>query len=300
VKRRLTLILPLLLVLTFVAAALTPSAARAADEKAKEMFNKGVTAQNEGKVDQAVLAYKAAIAADPAYVDPYLNLGAIYFERNQLDDAAKTFQTAAEKDPKSVDAYANLARVEMKAKRYVESETAFKSAIALDTKDAGLHRDLGRVYFEKGNFPEAIGELEKCNQLGGADTLTWYMIGKSYEKDGKKSEAIAALDKSNAIKANYRALYALGNLYLDQQKYDDAAKMFKSALKADPKGYYAAYNYAIAVETANQDNIDENIANWQDFIRIAKNNPKAKARVTEAIDHVKELQKAKATRASGN
>jgi tetratricopeptide (TPR) repeat protein len=300
VRRKFKLILPLLLALACLVSVLLSSSASAADEKAKEMFNKGVTSEKEGKVDDAILAYKGAITADPGFVDAYLNLGAIYFQKNQFDDAAKLFQTASEKDPKSVDAFANLARVEMKAKRYVEAETAFKAAIALNDKDASLHKELGRVYFEKGNFSEAVAELDKCNQLGSGDTATYYMIGKCYEKDGKKAEAIEALKKSNSLKENYRANFALGSIYLDQQNYLEAAKMFKAALKADPKGYFAAYNYASAMESANQDAIDQNITNWQEFIRIAKNNPKAKDRVAEAQDHVKQLQQSKSAKASGN
>ena len=103
---------------------------------------------------------------------------------------------------------------------------------------------------------------------------TYYMLGKSYEKTSKPTDAITAYQKSNSIKDNYRANYGLGIIYLNQENFNEAAKAFKAALKAEPKGYLAAYNYAIAVESQNKDAIDQNIANWQEFIRLAKNNPK--------------------------
>ncbi len=294
------IILPCLLALACLAATLAPSPAFAANDKAKEFFNQGVTAEKAGKVDEAIVAYKGAITADASYTEAYMNLGALYFQKNQLDDAAKTFQSATEKDPKNVDAFANLGRVQYKMKKYVEAEAAFKTATSLNPSDAGLHKELAKVYFDKASYPEAITELDACHKAGGGDTLTYYMLGKSYEKESKATEAIAAYQKSNSMKDNYRANYGLGIIYLNQENFTEAAKAFKAALKAEPKGYLAAYNYAIAVESQNKDAIDQNIANWQEFIRLAKNNPKAKNDVAIAEAHVKDLKDSKAAKGSGN
>ncbi|MEW5994750.1 MAG: tetratricopeptide repeat protein, partial [Candidatus Zixiibacteriota bacterium] len=66
----------------------TPGAVQASDtEKAKEHYNMGVTAMQEGNTDEAIMAYRAAIAADPDYVDAYINLGAIHFEQGDYDEA---------------------------------------------------------------------------------------------------------------------------------------------------------------------------------------------------------------------
>ena len=65
-------------------------------------------------------------------------------------------------------------------------------------------------------------------------------------------------------------------------------------MKASPKKYQAAYNYAIAVESQDPQNYDANIANWDKFISVAKKNPKAKAQVATAQNHVKKLKDAKA------
>jgi hypothetical protein len=64
-------------------------------------------------------------------------------------------------------------------------------------------------------------------------------------------------------------------------------------MKIDSKKYLAAYNYAIAVETDNPDDITANIAAWDGFVRVAKSNPKAKTQIAEAQSHIKELKELK-------
>jgi superkiller protein 3 len=267
----------------------------AASDKAKEFFNQGVTASKAGKTDDAIAAYKQAIDADASYFDAYMNLGALQFQKGLYDDALKSFRSASEKDPKSVDALVNIAQVEYKKRAYIESEAAYKSAISLEPTNAKLQRALANVYFSRGGWNELAQTAEKLHQMNSADDTTWYWLGKALEKQDKTPDAIAAYEKSIAMKAkNYRANFAIGQIYLQQEKFEQAAKYFKAAMTADPKGYRAAYNYAVAMETLKQDAIAANIANWQDFVRIARNIPQAKNDVAIAQSHIKDLQDAKA------
>jgi hypothetical protein len=61
-------------------------------------------------------------------------------------------------------------------------------------------------------------------------------------------------------------------------------------MQAEPGKFQASQNYAVAVESADPDAIDANIANWNSFIKLARSNPKARDKVAEAEDHVKQLQ----------
>ncbi len=270
------------------------SSTMAASDKAKELYNEGLKAQKAGNIDAAILSYKAAIEEDNTYVDPYINLGAIYFEKKEYDSALEMFKKATERDKTSVEAFANLGRVEYKLKHFVEAIDAFKTAIANDGKDASLYKDLAKVYFKKGNYSELVNTIEKCHELGGGDYLTYYMLGKGYYKTGEKQQAIAAYKKSIEKKSNYAsAHFALGQIYLSQEKYKSAAKQFNAALKADPKNYRAAYNYAIAVQSQDPEAYDTNIAAWNKFLKVAKKNPKAKKYVSQATETIKQLKDAK-------
>jgi len=270
-----------------------PSSFSADTEKAKEHYNEGIKAKQDGDIESAISAYEAAIKADPDYIDSYINLGAIYFETKEYEKALTMFKKATEKDEKNVTAFANLGRVQYSLQRWVEAETAFKTAISLDGKNFELYRELGKVYYKKRDFPKVIETIVKCHELGGEDDNTYFMLGKGYQNQEKIKEAISAFKKSLELKDSYKAHSALGGIYLGQGKFLSAANEFKAALKANPKGHRAAYNYAIAIQSQNPESYDVNIKAWQDYIKLAKNNPKAKNQVAEAQRVIKDLKEAK-------
>jgi len=268
--------------------------------QAKKLYNDGIKAMQDGKPDLAIIAYKGALTNDPDYVDAYLNLGAIYFEQKSYDDALEMFRTAVDKDDQNVDAWANIGRVESVLKRTVEAQSAFESALKIDPNNGQLLKELGKVLYSRSQFADAVDRLTKSHEAGAGDHVSYYMLGKAYQKQDQIDNAIAALKKSIEIKTEYYNSHStLGSIYLSQEKYRSAATEFKAALKAAPKrGYRAAYNYAVAIESADQDNIDANIANWKAYVKIAKNIPKAKDAVEIARQHIKELEDRKAALAS--
>jgi len=111
--------------------------------KAKEFFNAGVKANQEGKIEAAILSYKGAIGEDPSYVDPYINLGAIYFGQKDYENAKDMFSKATEADATNAEAFANLGKVSYKLNLLVEAEAAFNSALGISAGNADYLMQLG-------------------------------------------------------------------------------------------------------------------------------------------------------------
>ncbi len=262
-------------------------------EKAKEHYNSGIQEAQAGNTDAAIVAYKAAIATDADYVDAYINLGAIYFQQKDYQKALETYSAATEKAPQNSAALTNLGRVQLKLKKYEEAETSFKTVIEIDSTNTDLYKELGKTYFYKKDYAKLIETLTKYHNKGGGDHLSHYMLGKGYQKTDKPTNAVAGFKKSIELKSDYyNSHFALGQVYLGQEKFKSAASAFKAALKANPKKYLASYNYAVAVESSNPENYTRSIQVWEDFIKLAKKNPKAKTSVANAQQHVKELMEA--------
>lgn len=270
--------------------------------KAREMYNEGIKSSQEGDLDAAILSYQGAIKFDPNYADAHLNLGAIYFERKQYELALEQFEKAVEIDPNNADALANLGRVEYVLRRYDASAAALQKAIDLKPADFDLYKELGKTYYRQNDHAKVIEVLEAGHQkTGGGDWLTHYMVGKAYQKTSRDAQAIESMKKSIAAENNYNAQFALGQIYMSQEKYQSAAGAFKAALNADKSKYLASYNYASAMEFSNPEAYSDNIANWEAFVRLAKNNPKARTQVNQAQEHIKELREAlRAVELQGN
>ena len=264
------------------------------ENRAKELYNEGVKAMQEGKPQEAIMAYKGVVEMMPEYVDAHLNLGVIYFQQKQYDLALEEFMQVTQLDPQSAEGFANVGRV-----RYATNdglaEDAFKTAISLDPNDAGLKLELAKAIYSKGKSraADAAAALQAAHAAGAQDELSLYMLGKSYYNMGQKDKAVEQYKQSIAVKDNYNSRSALGSIYLQQEKFKQAATEFKQAMKLAPSRYYASYNYAIAVESSDPENYDVNIANWEAFVKTAKSNPSAKDRVTEAREHITALKESK-------
>jgi len=166
--------------------------------------------------------------------------------------------------------------------------------LALDPENGPILKELGKVQYKRSDFDGAIATFEKCHGLNAGADISHLYLGKSYTKKGQTSNAIGALGKSIEHKPkNYSAHFALGSIYQEQQKYSKAATEFKAALSANPKkGFRASFNYAVVVEQNDPENYTQNIANWEAFVKLGKNNPKAKKDVAIAVDHIKDLKEA--------
>lgn len=268
-------------------------AAFGATEKAKENYNKGIEYKKAGNLDAAVIVFTAARSEDPEYIDAWIQLGACYYGLKEYQKALESFTKATEKAPQNSEAFANLGRVQMKLKKYEKAQAALQTAVSLAPDDAAVQKELCKAFYYGGDYQKTIDAAAKLHEAGGGDHISWFMIGKGYQKTNRSAKAIPALKKSIKFKADYyNAHSALGSIYLSQGKYKSAASSFKAALKAKPTAYLASYNYAVAVESGDSKEYATNIKVWEGFIKMAKKNPKAKSRVAEAQQHVKELKDA--------
>lgn len=286
-KRTLALIIVVLLSLVMVGTAFGDA------EKAKEHYNTGIQNKQADKIDAAVLAFKAAIVEDAEYADAYVQLGAIYYSQKDFQKALESFVTATEKAPTNAEAFANLGRVQMKLKKWEKAQATLQTAVSLAPDDEAAQLELCKAFYYGGDYQKSIDAAAKLHKAGGGDHISWFMVGKGYQKTNRSAKAIPALKKSIEIKSSYyNAHSALGSIYLGQGKYKSAATSFKAALKAKPTAYLASYNYAVAVESGDSEDYATNIKVWESFIKMARKNPKAKKRVAEAQQHVKELKDA--------
>jgi len=55
-------------------------------------LDQGTALMAQGKVEQAIVEFQAAITLDPNSVEAHFRLGNVYFSQNRLDDAAGEFQ----------------------------------------------------------------------------------------------------------------------------------------------------------------------------------------------------------------
>ena len=134
-------------------------------------LNLGLEYYKEKRYDEAILQYKLAIEADPAYVNPYSSLGRLYLELGRYEEAIE---------------YIN--------KALVRKDGYFSQ---------GNHYDdllnLGGIYFRLKNYPEAIEYWKTAQEVLPSHPDSYFNLALAYEKQGLKKEADQARQISRKL-----------------------------------------------------------------------------------------------------
>jgi Tfp pilus assembly protein PilF len=175
--------------------------------KARKLFNQAVDDHLHGRLDQAIVGYKAAISVNPELATAHSNLGLAYNQKNNYASAIGEFHKALALNPKDAITYNGIGAA-LKAEKDLSGAVAnLETAVKYDPKLAVAHYNLGTVY-------EALGELDKAIN--------------SYES--------ALRADSHMGEAHYR----VGLILQKRKRFAEAKERFQSAIKIDASSGYSA------------------------------------------------------------
>jgi Tfp pilus assembly protein PilF len=114
----------------------------------------GIALRGLARPQDAVHAFEAAIAADPAFADAYTNLGATFGELGEFERAEAAFARALDLAPRTPRIYREWSSVH----RFTEADASHVAALErLDGVDA--HFALGKAYEDLGRHTDAFTHL---------------------------------------------------------------------------------------------------------------------------------------------
>ncbi|CAN5326140.1 hypothetical protein BH23GEM4_BH23GEM4_03290 [soil metagenome] len=117
--------------------------------------------------DEAVHAYRRALALDPDHADSHLNLGRLLHEGGELRAAEQHYRHAVELEPESATAAFNLGVALEDQGRAEEGIAAYGRALDCDPNHAPAHFNLSRLYEEAGRVTDALRHLAEYRRLLG-------------------------------------------------------------------------------------------------------------------------------------
>lgn len=88
-----------------------PNPANLMQNDAAALLRRGVQLHESGRLNEAVEAYRAALALHPNFADAYNNLGNVFQDLLQPESALECYRQAIRSDPRNVNAYRNLGYV---------------------------------------------------------------------------------------------------------------------------------------------------------------------------------------------
>ena len=97
----------------------------------EELFAKGLGAYGKGDLDEAIAAFKEALALDPAFADAYFAMASSLNKKGNLDEAMAAIKKAIDLNPNEVLYHTELSRLYVQLKMVPEAEAAKAEAIRL-------------------------------------------------------------------------------------------------------------------------------------------------------------------------
>jgi tetratricopeptide (TPR) repeat protein len=202
--------------------------AASAQSTAEEWLKRGMALKEKQDYENALVAFKNAIAKDPKLNEAYYEAGWCCNELEQFEEAVEHL------------------------KKYEPASDEYKR---------DKYNELGYSYLKLQNSAEAIGQFNQTLSVYPANGIALRGLGTVYyeiEEDFEK--AIMYFEK--ALKADEQGstsvYYKLGWLYNDKERYDDAIKILLKAIGYDSEdselgyAYYMKGEYEFAITQLNK------------------------------------------------
>lgn len=190
---------------------------------------------NEGRVDEAMEQYQAALRLDPGYADLHINIGSVYEAKGMPDRAVESYREAVRLSPGSAMAHYSLGHAEYALGRVDDAVDEYLTAISLDPALSVAHNNLGVAYSNRGLTDMAMEEYRLAVKYDPGSASARYNLGKAYAVKGMLKEAAEYILAAMAMKPDDADMHnSLGIVYIEEGLKDQAAAEFEAAVRLAP------------------------------------------------------------------
>ncbi len=204
------------------------------------------------KWDVAIKHARNVLLGDPDNVNAYLNLAVAYYRRGLPEQAGLIASNALERQPKAAALHNMMGLVYLARDDSRHASEEFVKALQIDPSQVDARVNLGSLELAYGDFKTALSRFDQVLKL---------------EKDaGQKPDPMVVLSRAVTLRG--------------LQRYDEAEKGYREALRLDPKLDDARYNLCVLYHQYKDKGEDR--AKWleakkvcQDYLsRIKRKHPK--------------------------
>lgn len=191
----------------------------------------------DGRRDEALAEFEAAVRLDPNSKMAHLALGSIKARQRRLDEAVKEYREVLRIDPLHFQGHLRLARVYL-AKKETEKALEFANgAASIDPKSPEAMLMVGLLMMAQDDLAGAKLQFSKAIQVNPRLVRARLQMSYVMKRLGNTDEAISQIRAAMRIEPdNAKVRYVLGRLYLSRKDYAGAIEAFEAATELDSEG----------------------------------------------------------------
>ena len=203
-------------------------------------YNQGLLYHEQGKLDEAIAQFKAAIQLNPLYTEAHNKYMDIMLEKGKNSDIIAEYQAKVQQHPSNEVYYYLLGRALHDTDNQLRE---YKKAVEINPDYPWGHYGLGCVYLSQEMLGKAVTEYRAVIKIKPNHAESHFNLGNIYTKQDKLDEAISEYETTIKINLNHPdAHYNLAVVYEKVGRFDEAIEAYKNAIRINPDDGAARYN----------------------------------------------------------
>lgn len=236
-------------------------------DEAMRLVDEGISIEQNGRLDDAMQRYEAAIRLDPSLARAHLCRGNILLELGDLDGAVEAYSTALAHNPDYAAAHYNLGNAYVRSNRREAAQAAYRKAIALKSDFADAEVALGALLEDLGQAEEAIASYRRALEIKPDYLEVYRNLGNALNALGKREDTLACYRRALEINPDFvLAHFWLGDTLRDLGQHDEALASYRRLLTIKPDLVEARNNLANILKGLGRR--DEAIASYREALLI--------------------------------
>ncbi|MCP4650445.1 MAG: tetratricopeptide repeat protein [PVC group bacterium] len=275
-------------------------------------YNLGCIYEDQNREEDALHAYKNALAIDLDYKQAYEGIMDIYLTQKNYNTAisfaremkTKGYKGDVEKNLKRLNSQKikgvfNEAVRSYRQREYVKAMVRFKQVLKVDPEFTQALQALGIIYFDLNQWEQAIEYYEQAVQKGVHEQTIYNNIGISYMQLEQYEKAVLYLQKAYDLDPkNVDVCYNLASTLRDNKEFEKALSLYVKIAKKEPYYPNIHNNMAGIYEALGQGEIaqkefEQELENVENKVGRADLKPFDCERMAIAYSGLGQLEKAK-------
>ena len=251
----------------------------------------------DGRLNEAELHARRAMALNPNHAADYDLLGDIQVKQGRIAEAGESYRRVLQLDPGSAKAEYALGVLLLVQRQPDEAIAHLQSALRRAPESLPLLLGLAHVETLRGRFADACGHFRQAIALQPRNTAAHFGLALALEQLGRVDEALASYTTVTELTPDDAAAHVkAGLILLGRNQPAEARRQFETALKNQPR-FGPAY-VALGLVADRAGHAEEAIANYQRALACNPNDASAHSawadilarnrRFDEAISHYRE------------
>jgi tetratricopeptide (TPR) repeat protein len=206
-----------------------------AEHHAVERYNVGNWLRQLGRTDQAIAAFRQAIALRRDYPEAHDNLGSTLLGAGRTAEAEAEFRSALQLRPDSAQGHNNLANALLARGLAAGAITEYGEAVRLAPAQATLRANLAGAFLQAGRPAEAVPAYAAAARLAPGDPAAHDGLATALAQSGKLPEAEAEYREALRLRPDFaEAHFNLASVLAQLGRPAEAQAEYREAVRLRP------------------------------------------------------------------